>query len=99
MDLMTTGKRQDGRLLWAAAGERDAAALAKEPEVAYVVEDATVTTHVTQTSPPWGLDRIGQRNLPGNGVYSSTPTGQGVNVYVVDTGILPNHVEFGGRAT
>jgi subtilisin family serine protease/fibronectin type 3 domain-containing protein len=83
----------------AAMNELDAAALAKDPEVAYVVEDATVTTHGTQTNPPWGLDRIGQRNLPGNGVYSTTPTGQGVNVYVVDTGILPNHVEFGGRAT
>jgi subtilisin family serine protease/fibronectin type 3 domain-containing protein len=83
----------------AAMSELDAAALAKDPEVAYVVEDAVVRTNGTETNPPWGLDRIGQRNLPGNGVYSSTPTGQGVNVYVVDTGILPTHVEFGGRAT
>jgi subtilisin family serine protease len=91
--------RQGLRGFSAAMDPLDAAALAKDPEVAYVVEDAIVRTTLTETNPPWGLDRIGQRDLPGNGVYSSTPTGQGVNVYIVDTGILPNHVEFGGRAT
>jgi hypothetical protein len=91
--------RQGLRGFSAAMDPLDAAALAKDPEVAYVVEDAIVHTTLTENNPPWGLDRIGQRNLPGNGVYSSTPTGQGVNVYIVDTGILPTHVEFGGRAT
>ncbi len=55
-------------------------------------------TQVTQTNPPWGLDRIGQRSLPLNSTYSYTTTGAGVNVYVIDTGIRLTHTQFGGRA-
>ncbi|HXU81913.1 MAG TPA: S8 family peptidase [Polyangia bacterium] len=79
--------------------EADAAAVAADPDVAYVVEDGAVEYDVTQTNPPWGLDRIGQRTLPLNGQYTSTPTGKGVHVYVVDTGVLPTHEEFVGRAS
>ena len=48
----------------------------------------------------WGLDRIGQHYLPLDEEYSYINNGQGVNAYVIDTGILPTHWEFqGGRAT
>jgi subtilisin family serine protease len=46
----------------------------------------------------WGLDRIDQINLPLSGTYTYTADGSGVDVYVIDTGILPTHVQFGGRA-
>jgi len=54
---------------------------------------------VTQTGATWGLDRIDQRSLPlsGSYVYSSV-AGSGVDVYVIDTGILTTHVDFGSRA-
>ena len=42
----------------------------------------------------WGLDRIDQRNLPLNGVYSPDFNGTGVNVYIVDSGIDTEHKEF-----
>jgi len=54
----------------------------------------------TQTGATWGLDRIDQRNLPLNQQYVyNTVAGSGVDVYVIDTGILATHVDFGARAT
>jgi subtilisin family serine protease len=44
------------------------------------------------------LDRIDQRALPLNAQYNFTPTGAGVTVYVIDTGIRTTHTTFGGRA-
>lgn len=50
-----------------------------------------------QPNAPWGLDRIDQRSLPLNSTYTAPSTGQGVTVYVVDTGIRTTHQEFAGR--
>jgi len=67
----------------------------------YIQEEVTAPlAAVTQTGATWGIDRIDQRNLPlsGSYVYNSL-AGTGVDVYVIDTGILTTHVDFGGRAT
>ncbi len=47
----------------------------------------------------WGLDRIDQRNLPLDQKFSTTATGKGVTVYIMDSGILTDHQEFQGRAS
>ena len=61
----------------------------------------TVDPHVgdiPQPNAPWGLDRIDQRSLPLNRSYSYHNDGEGVNAYVIDTGILTTHQEFTQRA-
>jgi len=78
--------------------EKEAFALSQDPRVKFVEEDGEVSIDATQTNATWGLDRIDQRDRPLNGTYNYTPTGSGVNAYVIDTGIRRTHNDFGGRA-
>lgn len=77
---------------------RAAAALARDPRVSYVEQDSEVWAVATQTGATWGLDRVDQASLPLSGTYSYDFDGNGVNAYIVDTGIRKTHQDFGGRA-
>ncbi|MFF4877313.1 S8 family serine peptidase [Micromonospora sp. NPDC000668] len=80
-------------------GAKAAARIAADPAVAYVEQNHTVSIAGTQTNPPsWGLDRIDQRNLPLNSSYTYPNTASNVRAYVIDTGVLYGHNDFGGRA-
>ncbi len=73
--------------------------LQSDSRVAYIEQDQIAHINATQTNPPsWGLDRIDQRNLPLDALYTYNQTGAGVDAYIIDTGILFAHVDFGGRA-
>ena len=75
--------------------EADAIALSERADIKYVEQDAEVSINGVT----WGLDRIDQTDLPLNGAYSSTADGTGVTAYIIDTGILTTHSEFGSRAS
>jgi subtilisin family serine protease len=75
-----------------------AARVATDSRVAYVEPDAPVALVDTQSPATWGLDRIDQPDLPLSGTYTYPTTGSGVTAYIIDTGILFSHSEFGGRA-
>jgi aqualysin 1 len=78
--------------------EGEALQLADDPRVLFVEEDSVMETTATQSNPPWGLDRIDQRDLPLSRTYTYATTGAGVNAYIIDTGIRRTHTQFGGRA-
>ncbi len=75
--------------------------LAHNPNVAWIEPDGIMTADGDQTpvSSLWGLDRIDQQILPLDNHYVYTNDGSGVHVYIVDTGILTSHIQFGGRAS
>ncbi|HEU4668825.1 MAG TPA: S8 family serine peptidase, partial [Arthrobacter sp.] len=79
------------------ATKGQAAALARSPRIEAIEVDAPVSLDETQQSPPWGLDRIDQTSLPLSGTFTPPSSGAGVNAYVIDTGVLAAHTDFGGR--
>ncbi|GAA5127190.1 serine protease [Haloechinothrix salitolerans] len=84
----------------ATMNKRAAQRIAGNPSVAYVEQDQKVQLADDQTNPPsWGLDRVDQRDLPLDDLYSYSTTASNVDAYVIDTGIRLSHNDFGGRAT
>lgn len=73
-------------------------AIHSRPDVDFIEPDRRVYAANDQFEPSWGLDRITQRDLPLNSVYTYNSTGKGVTAYVIDGGINYDHEEFGGRA-
>ena len=74
-------------------------------QVAFVEKDSVVHTTESpeiENNAPWGLSRISHRNgltlgTVGKYLYSDDG-GEGVDVYVIDTGTNVAHVDFEGRA-
>ena len=74
--------------------------LERDERIAQVEPEQVITpaSQTTQTNPPsWGIDRVDQRTLPLDNEFSYTGTGEGVQVYVVDSGVRSTHQDFAGR--
>ncbi|KAF2732379.1 autophagic serine protease Alp2 [Polyplosphaeria fusca] len=79
----------------------------QSPDVDYIEKDSVVTTQAdndyeTEKNAPWGLARISHRQSLSFGTWNkylySADGGEGVDVYVIDTGTNYKHVDFEGRA-
>jgi len=54
---------------------------------------------LTQSGSTWGISRVCRQNLPYGTTYMyNSLAGSGITVFVIDTGILSTHTDFGGRA-
>ncbi|KAI8887346.1 hypothetical protein K501DRAFT_212161 [Backusella circina FSU 941] len=78
-------------------------AIRKSDQVAYVEEDSVVYASELQRTAPWGLSRISRREATtlrnfNKYEYDEKTAGEGIKVYVIDTGINVKHVDFEGRA-
>ncbi|RUS17373.1 peptidase S8/S53 domain-containing protein [Endogone sp. FLAS-F59071] len=72
-------------------------------EVAYVERDSIVYASELQRNAPWGLSRLSHREPLTLRTYNKyqyeDSAGEGVKVYVIDTGVNIEHNDFEGRAT
>ncbi|RZU52992.1 peptidase inhibitor I9 [Krasilnikovia cinnamomea] len=83
----------------ASMSENAARRMAADPRVAYVEQNQKVSLLGTQDGATWGLDRIDQRARPLSTTYTYPVTADTVTAYVIDTGVLYSHSDFGGRAS
>ncbi|KAF8996963.1 serine protease [Cyathus striatus] len=78
-------------------------------DVESISEDGIMHTmsNVTQNDAPWGLSRLSSATALSNintnlltfsYTYDSS-AGSGVDIFIVDTGVLTTHTQFGGRAS
>ncbi|TMO60345.1 S8 family peptidase [Pseudoalteromonas aurantia] len=87
------------------ASKKQIHTLLSNPNVKYIEQDQIVSvtplidTKADQGNAIWGLDRVDQTDLPLNSNYHYDYDGSGVTAYVIDTGVLISHNEFGNRAS
>ncbi|KAK4518844.1 uncharacterized protein ATC70_009068 [Mucor velutinosus] len=79
----------------------DAQVLAQNEHVSHLHKDDPIfhMTELVQTDvPSWGLDRIDQRKGEDDKFHFPSSAGEGVDVYLIDTGVNVDHIDFDGRA-
>jgi cerevisin len=88
--------------------DEELAAVQSSEDVEFVEQDQVYDVNDSQTDATWGLQSISSQAPVGsfetifNTDYTYTysdPSGEGVDIYIIDTGIYTDHQEFEGRAT
>ena len=75
-----------------------ASALRALPVVETVRRDVRAVATGEQSGATWGIDRTDQRSLPLDSTFEyADDAGRDAHVYVIDTGLNPDHAEFTGR--
>jgi len=82
--------------------------LKKIPGVDAVEAEVEVSVAATRSDAPWGLQRISQADAVQGAAdpsatsftytFNDETLAEGVDIYIIDTGILVSHEQFGGRA-
>lgn len=77
-------------------------AIRQSEDVAFVEHDSMVYANELQRNAPWGLSRVSHPDpltFKNYQKYEHDPNGgEGIKVYVIDTGVNVDHTDFGGRA-
>ncbi|KAL9557042.1 hypothetical protein MBANPS3_001568 [Mucor bainieri] len=77
-------------------------AIRQSDDVAFVEHDSMVYANELQRNAPWGLSRVSHADpltFKNYQKYEYNPDGgEGVKVYVIDTGVNVDHIDFDGRA-
>jgi len=71
--------------------------LLADPLVRSIEPDVSLKLAATQVDPPYGIDRVDQRDLPLSRSYTYSTSGSGVRAYVIDTGTRRDHPDFSKR--
>ena len=73
-------------------------ALASDPRITSLSPDYKVQATVDENSTAsWGLDRIDEPSLPLDGRFHTLNDGEGVDIYIIDSGVKGTHKAFGSR--
>ncbi|GAA3456935.1 S8 family peptidase [Dactylosporangium matsuzakiense] len=79
--------------------ESKAAQIAANGNVVSVERNILLHADATQSSPPWGLDRIDTHANARDSTYTYPNAAADVTAYILDSGIRISHNDFGGRAS
>jgi len=69
----------------------------------HTMQESAMDAGLTEKDAPWGLARISHRDGLSFGTFNkylfTEDAGEGVDIYIIDTGTNIDHVDFGGRAS